>query len=72
MDTKPSKRPIIHPEGWKFAFIFPEFAEGVRALLVDKDRQPKWQYDSVHDVPDAVLETFFQEAEGAPEMHYPW
>jgi hypothetical protein len=50
----------------------PEFAEGVRALLVDKDRQPKWQYDSVHDVPDAVLETFFQEAEGAPEMHYPW
>ena len=22
MDTKPSKRPIIHPEGWKFAFIF--------------------------------------------------
>ena len=22
MDTKQSKRPIIHPEGWKFAFIF--------------------------------------------------
>ena len=22
MDTKSSKRPIIHPEGWKFAFIF--------------------------------------------------
>ena len=22
MDTKPSKRPIIRPEGWKFAFIF--------------------------------------------------
>jgi phosphatidylserine decarboxylase len=22
MDTTPSKRPIIHPEGWKFAFIF--------------------------------------------------
>ena len=22
MDIKPSKRPIIHPEGWKFAFIF--------------------------------------------------
>jgi hypothetical protein len=50
----------------------PEFAEGVRALLVDKDRQPKWQYDAVHDVPDTVLEMFFQEAEGAPKMHYPW
>ena len=22
MEIKPSKRPIIHPEGWKFAFIF--------------------------------------------------
>ena len=22
MDTKPSNRPFIHPEGWKFAFIF--------------------------------------------------
>ena len=50
----------------------PEFAEGVRALLVDKDRQPKWQYASVHDVPADVLESFFQEPEGAPDMFYPW
>jgi hypothetical protein len=50
----------------------PEFAEGVRALLVDKDRQPKWQYDSVHDVPADVLESFFKEPDGAPDMYYPW
>ena len=50
----------------------PEFAEGVRALLVDKDRQPKWQYASVHDVPADVLESFFQEPEDAPDMFYPW
>ncbi len=32
MDIKPSKRPIIHPEGWKFAFIF--FVISLLALLI--------------------------------------
>ena len=50
----------------------PEFAEGVRALLVDKDRQPKWQFDSVHDVPDSLLQQFFEDPVGAPDMGYPW
>ena len=50
----------------------PEFAEGVRALLVDKDRQPKWQFGAVQDVPPDLLQSFFEEAEGAPKMHYPW
>lgn len=34
---------------------FPEFAEGVRALLIDKDNQPKWQYATVSDVPEDLL-----------------
>lgn len=38
----------------------PEFAEGVRALLVDKDRQPNWQFKSPEEVPVAVLDSFFQ------------
>lgn len=50
----------------------PEFAEGVRALLVDKDRQPKWQFDSVHDVPDSLVQQFFEDPAGAPDMEYPW
>ena len=50
----------------------PEFAEGVRALLVDKDRQPKWQFAAVQDVPVDVLESFFSEPLGSPHMHYPW
>jgi len=37
----------------------PEFAEGVRALLIDKDREPKWSYDDSRAVPDALLEQFF-------------
>jgi len=38
----------------------PEFAEGVRALLIDKDKKPKWQYDSIYEVPDDVLDEFFE------------
>lgn len=34
---------------------YPEFAEGVRALLIDKDNQPRWQHSSVRDVPEDLL-----------------
>lgn len=37
----------------------PEFAEGVRALLIDKDRKPAWQYRNSRDVPPDVLDSFF-------------
>ncbi|MBK6739743.1 MAG: enoyl-CoA hydratase/isomerase family protein [Haliea sp.] len=37
----------------------PEFAEGVRALLIDKDRNPRWQYRASRDVPANVLDSFF-------------
>lgn len=37
----------------------PEFAEGVRALLIDKDRKPAWSYASSRDVPGELLECFF-------------
>jgi enoyl-CoA hydratase/carnithine racemase len=39
----------------------PEFAEGVRALLIDKDRTPAWQYQSSREVPPDVLAAFFTE-----------
>ena len=38
----------------------PEFAEGVRALLIDKDRNPAWQYTASRDVPQDVLDNFFR------------
>jgi enoyl-CoA hydratase/carnithine racemase len=38
----------------------PEFAEGVRALLIDKDRTPAWLYRASRDVPHELLDSFFQ------------
>jgi len=38
----------------------PEFAEGVRALLIDKDRNPAWRYHSTREVPPAELDSFFR------------
>ncbi|MEO9944157.1 enoyl-CoA hydratase/isomerase family protein [Paraglaciecola sp.] len=39
---------------------FGEFQEGVRALLVDKDGKPNWKYKTVEEVPDSVVEYFFE------------
>ena len=36
-----------------------EFGEGVRALLIDKDRNPAWSYATSRDVPPDVLAGFF-------------
>lgn len=49
----------------------PEFSEGVRALLIDKDRNPQWSYDAVGSVPDHVLDGFFVDAPGAPVLELP-
>ena len=37
----------------------PDLAEGIRALVIDKDRQPKWSYLSVADVPEEVVAAHF-------------
>ena len=37
----------------------PEFTEGVRALLIDKDRNPQWAYPTSREVPKEVLDQFF-------------
>ncbi|MDX1505979.1 MAG: enoyl-CoA hydratase/isomerase family protein [Spongiibacter sp.] len=36
-----------------------EFAEGVRALLIDKDRNPQWSHDSAAAVSDADIAAHF-------------
>ena len=37
-----------------------EFAEGVRALLVDKDKSPKWRFATVDQVDMSVVASYFQ------------
>lgn len=39
----------------------PDFAEGVRAQLVDKDRQPRWAHGSIEDVSRAEVLAAFGE-----------
>lgn len=37
-----------------------DFAEGIRALLIDKDKQPKWQHENVAAVTAAELDNYFK------------
>lgn len=36
-----------------------DFYEGVRSVLVDKDRDPKYDYRSIEEVPDDFVQSFF-------------
>lgn len=38
---------------------FGEFQEGVRALLIDKDKKPQWRFSQFKDVPKSVIAYFF-------------
>ena len=38
---------------------YQEFSEGVRALLIDKDKKPQWAYDDINDIPAELLDWFF-------------
>lgn len=39
-----------------------EFYEGIRAALIDKDRNPLWQPERLNDVRDDVIESYFDTA----------
>lgn len=38
----------------------PDFAEGVRALIIDKDNQPDWQFGSLEALPEAYVRAHFE------------
>jgi enoyl-CoA hydratase len=37
----------------------PDFAEGVRAMVIDKDRQPRWSAPDISAVDPASIESMF-------------
>jgi len=47
--------------------IAPDFAEGVRAQLIDKDRRPRWSPATLGDVDPVVVEASFEPVQGHPD-----
>jgi len=39
--------------------LLPDFAEGVRALLIDKTNDPQWQPTTAHEVSEAMIDAVF-------------
>ena len=37
-----------------------DFFEGVRAVLIEKDKNPQWQHKSVFEVPDELVDLYFE------------
>jgi len=40
----------------------PEFSEGVRSRLIDKDNQPRWHWPDVASIPEPVIQAHFAKA----------
>eukprot|EP01026_Neomeris_dumetosa_P081692 TRINITY_DN92216_c1_g1_i1.p2 TRINITY_DN92216_c1_g1~~TRINITY_DN92216_c1_g1_i1.p2 ORF type:complete len:227 (-),score=40.54 TRINITY_DN92216_c1_g1_i1:205-885(-) len=45
-----------------------DFDEGIRAVLLDKDQNPKWMHASIEEVPDDFVQQFFQPVEGELQL----
>ena len=46
-----------------------DIIEGVRALLIDKDKQPRWRYSSLAEVPAERVQAFFSAYKTTPAKH---
>jgi enoyl-CoA hydratase len=51
-------------------FVSAEFIEGVRAAVIDKDRQPKWQPARIEDVDETIVGRYFAHR-GDNELKFP-
>lgn len=49
------------------AIVNAEFHEGVRAVIMDKDNAPKWQHETVADVDDALIDSYFEHLPASEE-----
>lgn len=52
-----------------YACYLGELKEGIRALLIDKDKSPQWQYSDWAQVPSELLVAFVQSHQGENQPH---
>ena len=52
-----------------YCCVYGQFQEGIRALLIDKDRKPNWQPASVAEVSQELIEHFYEDPMPAGEPH---
>ena len=45
-----------------------DFAEGIRAVLIDKDGSPKWTHANIDEVSTEVVESFFLPLEASHRL----
>ena len=50
------------------ALAAPDFAEGVRAQVIDKDRNPQWTPATLEEVRQADADSYFTPLEGRPDL----
>lgn len=50
-------------------FVSHEFLEGVRAAVIDKDRNPKWSPARIEDVTEEIVARYFEDR-GADELRF--
>jgi len=51
-------------------FVSHDFPEGIRAVVIDKDKSPKWQPATLADVTPAIVDAYFV-PRGADELVFP-
>jgi len=47
-----------------------DFYEGVRALLIDKDKKPKWSPSTLEEVKDEIIVKYFELLPNDKELHF--
>ena len=51
---------VLFVEHAKYTMRHPDFAEGVRAMVVDKDRKPNWRPGRIEEVDPAAIAGLFE------------
>ena len=62
------ERDMVHHCFWLRPGAASETVEGIRALVIDKDQQPKWNPARIEDVTPAMVDAFFA-SPWAPQDH---